>query len=673
VSERLRRRLEAAFLALHLLASAAAFALSRGAPVAWLLLVPATLGFVAPKLQRRRLGRAVDYGCWILAALVFLLALVWSIYPLLPDATMLRLASTLGTALVFAAAFALAGDEAARPGRNLFPATLGLLALTSLPPAGGRAILAAVVVAALGVTGYLVVQGGGSVRLGRLASLAAFAAGSGVVALAIVRFLPWAQPHVEAATARLVTPPASTHYAGLSFSSRLGDIEEIALSRREVMRVFTGYPQRLRARVFTHFDGRAWRVEPAMHSADLEAVPHSGRSREDGWLERVPGTLLRVPGLPPPSAATVQTKIVQAVFNGGALVAPVAPTLIRLPSRGARIDSYGILTPSPSAELELYAIENEPGSPQLAFEDEDASALGLPADLDPRVAALAARLSAAAASPEERVAETLRFLARGYRYSLRVGRFESRQPVAEFLFEKKRGYCEYFATAAALLLRLQGLPTRYVTGFNVRDDSSQGGHYLVRESDAHAWIDVRLPGRGFVEVDPTPAAQYAELHRRSDGALARFLESLRALAAEAAARVRGGGLWAGCSWLLRALRAPLLAVFGAVGVALLLRVLRKRAWGRRPPAGHASHVPPPLGALVASVEVEWRRRGHARPAHRALREHLERIPQQELSPAWRSASAAVIDCFYRARFGSTTVAGGEIAELRRRLEEAASS
>src|SRR5204863_7826985 len=97
--------------------------------------------------------------------------------------------------------------------------------------------------------------------------------------------------------------------------------------------------------------------------------------------------------------------------------------------------------------------------------------------------ALAARLGAGARSADERLRATLAWLARECRYSLSVGRFHTSDPVAEFLFEKKRGYCEYFASAAALLLRLQGVPTRYVAGFAVADEAYAAGHYEVREAD----------------------------------------------------------------------------------------------------------------------------------------------------------------------------------------------
>src|SRR5437867_5073025 len=102
----------------------------------------------------------------------------------------------------------------------------------------------------------------------------------------------------------------------------------------------------------------------------------------------------------------------------------------------------------------------------------------------------------------------------GYRYTLDVGRFKGQDPLAEFLFEKRAGYCEYFASAAGDLLRLQGVRSRYVKGGAVRRERRVAGHYVARESDAHAparvlrpALDVRLPRGGPAgENGPRPPA-----------------------------------------------------------------------------------------------------------------------------------------------------------------------
>lgn len=77
-------------------------------------------------------------------------------------------------------------------------------------------------------------------------------------------------------------------------------------------------------------------------------------------------------------------------------------------------------------------------------------------------------------------------------------------PLEQFLFNQKIGNCEYFASAGALMLRCLGIPSRLVAGFLTGEWNQTQHYYLVRESHAHAWIEVILPGLGFIEVDPTP-------------------------------------------------------------------------------------------------------------------------------------------------------------------------
>ena len=82
----------------------------------------------------------------------------------------------------------------------------------------------------------------------------------------------------------------------------------------------------------------------------------------------------------------------------------------------------------------------------------------------------------------------------------------SRDPLADFLFATKRGYCEYFASAMAVLLRTQGIPARVVTGFQSGYYNDVSGSWVMRASDAHAWVEGWIDGRGWVTFDPTPSA-----------------------------------------------------------------------------------------------------------------------------------------------------------------------
>ena len=71
-----------------------------------------------------------------------------------------------------------------------------------------------------------------------------------------------------------------------------------------------------------------------------------------------------------------------------------------------------------------------------------------------------------------------------------------RDPLADFLFVRKQGYCEYFASAMAVMLRAEGIPSRVATGFQSGYFNDVSGLYVVRASDAHAWVEAWIEGRG---------------------------------------------------------------------------------------------------------------------------------------------------------------------------------
>jgi hypothetical protein len=359
-------------------------------------------------------------------------------------------------------------------------------------------------------------------------------------------------------------------------------------------------------------------------------------------------------------------RITQESWNGGALVAPAGLRLLRLRGSPPMITSAGVLQPSPDGAAAYGAVR------LLSAVDEGpcAECLETPVGLDPRLGALAERLAAEGASPAERVDGVTSYLEDCCRYTLRPGPFRSRQPVAEFLFEKKRGYCEYFASAAALLLRLQGLPARFVTGFNVIELNRRSGYYVVREADAHAWVEVRLPGRGWVEVDPTPAAQYEEMHAgMADGRGQAVLEWLRGRLAALRLRLAAMG------WRGPAAVALLAGVLALAGRAALL------SWRRRSPRPRggvrATAAGGPVSPDLQAVYLRWERtlaaRGFPRPPSRGPLEHLQGVPEDRLESPLRSAGARVVGAYYRARYSGASVGEEEVRELGENLRRATSS
>lgn len=154
-----------------------------------------------------------------------------------------------------------------------------------------------------------------------------------------------------------------------------------------------------------------------------------------------------------------------------------------------------IARPSP-AELR-EAGQNYPASVVAVY-------LHLPA-LDPRVSRLAAQVAGPAKSNFDKAAAVENYLKTHYGYTLQLPRTEVPDPIANFLFERKQGHCEYFASAMAVMLRTQGIPSRVVNGFRSDEFNDLTGNYVIRAKDAHSWVEAYFPGYGWQMFDPTPA------------------------------------------------------------------------------------------------------------------------------------------------------------------------
>jgi transglutaminase-like putative cysteine protease len=222
-------------------------------------------------------------------------------------------------------------------------------------------------------------------------------------------------------------------------------------------------------------------------------------------------------------------------------------------------------------------------------------------------------------------------------------------PVDYFLFGAKYGYCEMFATAAALMLRSQGIPTRLVTGYAPGEYNPTLDQAVVRESDAHAWIEVFFPGHGWVPVDPTPtfsalaATQFP--NRWAASGLAHLIPHL-ALGAPTAALTGLGAL-------------ALLPGLAALVAVLVIGLLWLR--GRRPPRRAARS--PAEAELIKLYERLQRRLGRRRAPPETPNEYRQSVAGGELEELLIELTAAVNRGVYAGRWPEPA----EVAEMRARL------
>jgi hypothetical protein len=185
-----------------------------------------------------------------------------------------------------------------------------------------------------------------------------------------------------------------------------------------------------------------------------------------------------------------------------------------------------------------------------------------------------------------------------YGYSEKVK--NSAYPIEDFLFKTKKGYCQHFSGAAALMLRMLGVPVRVASGFAPGTLDPKTHEYVVRDLDAHSWIEVWFQGIGWVPFDPTPALAPASSQAASFTPLSEIASAARGdqkdklspkLRAEllAGTSSKGGGVGLGSNsggtpwgWIAAAVIFALLAL-----AALVVSITRLRR-RRRP-------LPPPTG------------------------------------------------------------------------------
>src|SRR5712671_478982 len=163
-------------------------------------------------------------------------------------------------------------------------------------------------------------------------------------------------------------------------------------------------------------------------------------------------------------------------------------------------------------QIGVYEADSDIGTPspeQLRKASEDyppqvsGSYLRLPV-IDPRIPRLAAQIVGSALGNYDKALAIEHYLKTHFGYTLQLPRTAMKDPLANFLFERKQGHCEYFASSMAVMLRTLGIPARVVNGFRSDEFNDLTGNYVVRAKNAHAWVEAYFPGYGWITFDPTP-------------------------------------------------------------------------------------------------------------------------------------------------------------------------
>ncbi len=235
-----------------------------------------------------------------------------------------------------------------------------------------------------------------------------------------------------------------------------------------------------RGPVFWNFDGRSWQTS---------------------YLSRK----LPAENKPDPEQAPFRYEVQMEPTEQRWLFALDYPALV---PRGTHLTmDYQLIANRPITRLRNYVMASDPGfidSPKLKHTFRKA-ALELPKGFNPKTAEMMADWRKQAGSDTEIVQRALTYFnQQQFHYTLNPPLL-SRHSVDEFLFDTQKGFCEHYASAFTVMMRMAGIPARVVTGYQGGWYNNIGSYVLVRQSDAHAWSEVWIKGSGWTRIDPTAA------------------------------------------------------------------------------------------------------------------------------------------------------------------------
>ncbi len=310
-------------------------------------------------------------------------------------------------------------------------------------------------------------------------------------------------------------PPAYVRYSGFSPYLQLASGESIHLSEEPAMEVSAPFAGYFRGLVFTTYTGRGWEIPS--HSP---LTPHSVDS-EKGYI----------PLIEPDEERDYEYERVRTTFrvlkpHPNVLFALWEPVSVRLPfsfhrqegsfvssDREGSLRTSFVLNPGYSYSVESYVVKTDETTLKIYRVDSLPSReamvlrryLELP-EVPERVYALAHEITDGFASAYEKMEAIRRFLnSPRYQYKLELGRIpRDRDAVDYFLFEGRSGYCEFYASAMAVLLRAVGIPARVVGGYMGGEYDFLQGSFTLKDKDAHAWVEAYIPNYAWITMDPTP-------------------------------------------------------------------------------------------------------------------------------------------------------------------------
>ena len=486
-----------------------------------------------------------------------------------------------------------------------------------------------------------------------------------------------APPQGASSTANLGLPPAGADgvvdfapdaYPG--FSGAMDLRSRGALSDELAFRVRAEQAALWRADVFDTYDGRLWTASDHRQEsieADVYGRPSVpvGDHGESIGVRRLLQTFYLESNQPNVLFGAAHMR--EVFFPSGGLQADRYET-VRAPILLEEGLVYSVMSELPVFDRRLLEGMGDPSTDGVRSLERY---LQLPEELPARVGQLAREITADAETPYERALAVQSWLQANTVYDLGVPREpEGVDAVDHFLFETRRGFCEHIASAMAVLLRSAGVPTRIATGFGPGQRNPFTGYFEVLQSDAHAWVEVLMPGGlGWMTFDPTfgvPSVEPSWTSRLIGPELVAAIGRAVGEAVPEPVKRAVGAAARGIAGAARSLAAEWPIVLIALGVAAVGFVLLRRRRGGRGARGPTDDA----GIAFEEVVAALGRLGHERGPSVTPREYLERVAaDRDLEEGFREDVASVVRTFERARFAPPSARPGD--QERRRVRATA--
>lgn len=310
-----------------------------------------------------------------------------------------------------------------------------------------------------------------------------------VLGAAISATLAWAIPWLQARAFDLLMGSMAHASSGLADRIFLGRDTDISLSDERVLRI--------RTKVLTGEDRRL---------DYLRGYVLSRYSKGEWQPTGLPG------GARTPSRTSFDTDFsVELVNPDPRVLLPHDSAHVSIPTKTIRVDSVGV--PISDRPIDGYSFD---------LGDRDAFPIGAPQgedwvvppsvrrDLEPLAHAWTANVTGA----RQQLDAIREAFHSNFRWSLHSRRSTTGDPVVDFVLHERVGHCEYFASAMALIARLNGIPARVINGYRVAEYNRLDSSYVVRKSHAHAWVEAWIEEAGWQTYDPTPDAPWMDRHEQ---------------------------------------------------------------------------------------------------------------------------------------------------------------